>query len=221
MSRHLSETAQPHGKTSGCVPLAEHLALFMALLKIQVKYPHYLGEDTAANKTELTDMMYSSIFSTRPLPLSGLLILLAVGICLYSLLRLFTAHLTSQFPHLPAPNQGPVWCRLIHEPRVSEIEKWVDELPHKGLIRYYGIFNRERIFVASPEAARDLLTTNAYRFIKPQLQWTLANNISGEGLLIQEGKVHKEARKRFNPAFSPTMMKTWFPSLWRSTVEAL
>lgn len=97
----------------------------------------------------------------------------------------------------------------------------MDKLPHRGLLRYYGIFNRERIFIASPEAAKDLLTTSAYKHIKPELQWILANNIAGQGLLIQEGDVHKQARKRFNPTFSPAQMKKWFPSLWHTTIKMI
>ncbi|KAG4442853.1 hypothetical protein IFR05_001649 [Cadophora sp. M221] len=140
---------------------------------------------------------------------------------LYILFRLLVRPLISPLRHLPTPNQGSVWLRLLHEPRVPEIEKWVDELPHHGLIRYHGLFNRERIFITSPEAAKDLLAHSAYKSIKPELQWILANNIAGEGLLIQEGEVHKQARKRFNPTFSPAQMRNSFPALWSSTVEAI
>ncbi|KAH7305682.1 cytochrome P450 [Rhexocercosporidium sp. MPI-PUGE-AT-0058] len=148
-------------------------------------------------------------------------ILLLVGTCIYIIFSLLIKPLRSPLRHLPSPNQGSVWLRLLHEPRVPEIEKWMDTLPHCGLIRYHGIFNRERLFVASPKAAKDLLTTSAYKSIKPELQWLLANNIAGEGLLIQEGEAHKQARKRFNPIFSPARMKEWFPSLWHTTIEAI
>ncbi|KAF5676849.1 cytochrome P450 monooxygenase monooxygenase [Fusarium denticulatum] len=97
----------------------------------------------------------------------------------------------------------------------------MDNLPHQGLIRYTGVFNQERIYVASPEVAQELLSSNAYKSIKPELQWILANNIAGHGLLIQEGDQHGQARKRFNPVFSPAQMKKWFPTMWNLAVDAV
>ncbi|KAH7090192.1 cytochrome P450 3A19 [Paraphoma chrysanthemicola] len=146
---------------------------------------------------------------------------LAAGLWLYFLYNILVVPRTSSLRHLPSPNQGSVWLRLFHEPRALEVEKWVDTIQHNGLFRYHGIFNRERIFVASPDAVKDFLTTSAYKFIKPELQWLLANNVTGTGLLILEGNAHKEARKGFNPAFSPAQMKKGFPSLWKLTIDTI
>ncbi|CZR41598.1 uncharacterized protein FPRO_11187 [Fusarium proliferatum ET1] len=148
-------------------------------------------------------------------------ILALVAIVLHCIDRLFIKPHFSPLKHLPSPKQGPLLFRLIHEPKVSEIETWMDTLPHQGLIRYMGVFNQERIFVASPEAAQELLSSNAYKTIKPELQWILANNIAGHGLLIQEGDQHKQARKRFNPVFSPAQMKKWLPTIWNLAVDAV
>ncbi|KAI1874637.1 hypothetical protein JX265_004845 [Neoarthrinium moseri] len=150
------------------------------------------------------------------------LALLSAGVIITQVMRVFLSPHLSSYKHIPAPKQGNVLFRLLYEPRVPEIEAWMDKIPHSGLIRYYGIFNRERIFIASPDAAKDLLgSANSYKFIKPELQWILANNIAGHGLLIQEGDEHKEARKRFNPTFSPAQMKKWFPRLWGTTIETM
>ncbi|KAM5357225.1 hypothetical protein ACJZ2D_016483 [Fusarium nematophilum] len=162
-----------------------------------------------------------SLFSILTKPSMILPILATLGIALYCLHRLFIKPYFSPLKHLPSPNQGSILFRLLHEPKVPEIEKWIDELPHQGLIRYRGVFNEERIFIASPEAAQDLLFSNAYRFVKPELQWILANNIAGHGLLIQEGEQHKQARKRFNPVFSPVQMKKWFPTFWKAAVNGI
>ncbi|KAF4446717.1 hypothetical protein F53441_9650 [Fusarium austroafricanum] len=148
-------------------------------------------------------------------------ILATLGIVLYCINRLFLKPYFSPLRHLPSPKQGSVLLRLLHEPKVSELEKWIDELPHQGLIRYLGVFNEERILVASPEAAQDLLFSNVYKTVKPELQWILANNIAGHGLLILEGDQHKQARKRFNPVFSPAQMKKWFPMFWNVAVDGI
>ncbi|KAF5026346.1 hypothetical protein F66182_1554 [Fusarium sp. NRRL 66182] len=160
-----------------------------------------------------------SSLDTLVKPARILPILVSLGITFYCLYKILIKPHLSPLRHIPSPNQGSILFRLIHEPKVPEIERWMDELPHEGLIRYFGIFNQERILAASPEAAQDLLVSNAYKFVKPELQWLLANNIAGHGLLILEGEQHKQARKTFNPVFSPAQMKKCFPILWRAAVD--
>jgi cytochrome P450 len=152
----------------------------------------------------------------------GLIALLAFSSAsLYVLYYIFIIPLRSPLRHLPSPHQRPVWLRLFSEPRVPELEKWVDELPYQGLIRYFGAFNRERIFVPSPAGVKDLLYTEAYKFVKPELQHILAANIAGKGLLIQEGYVHKMARKNFQPAFHADRIRQGYPSIWKTTIETM
>ncbi|KAF4473820.1 cytochrome P450 3A19 [Fusarium agapanthi] len=144
-----------------------------------------------------------------------------VATILHCISRLFIKPHFSPLKHLPSPKQGSLLLRLIHEPKVSEIETWMGEPPHRGLIRYMGVFNQERIYVASPAGAQELLSLNAYKTIKPKLQWILANNIAGHGLLIQEGDQHRQARKRFNPVFGPAQIKKWFPTIWNLAIDAV
>lgn len=139
----------------------------------------------------------------------------------FSLYYLYIKHLFSPFIRLPSPSQGPLLFRLLYEPRLPEIEHWIDTIPNKGLIRYHGIFNRERIFITSPEAAKEFLTTSAHNFVKPGLQSILSENISGRGLLTLEGEEHKRVRKQFNPVFSPANLKSWFQPMWKTAVDAL
>ncbi|KAF2165392.1 hypothetical protein M409DRAFT_36899 [Zasmidium cellare ATCC 36951] len=121
--------------------------------------------------------------------------------------------------HIPRPNQGFFLFRLLHEPTVRELEQWLDELPHKGLIRYYGLWNQERIFAASPEAVKDLLVSGAYQFVKPELQRLLAGNVAAEGLLLQEGTIHKAARKAFQPAFHADHIRRAYPIMWETAFD--
>ncbi|KAF6802715.1 cytochrome p450 [Colletotrichum sojae] len=148
-------------------------------------------------------------------------VLTAVGVPAFCLYYLYLRHFLSSFRTLPSPSQGPLWKRLLHEPRLPEIEHWIDTIPNKGLIRYHGLFNRERVFVMSPEAAKEFLSTGAYKFVKPELQATLSELISGRGLLTLEGEEHKQVRKKLNPAFSQANLRAWFPSLWKTATDAM
>ncbi|KAJ0162533.1 Protein LUTEIN DEFICIENT 5, chloroplastic [Colletotrichum tanaceti] len=139
--------------------------------------------------------------------------------CLY---YLYIRHLFSPFRSLPSPRQGLLFrIRLLHEPRLPEIEHWIDTVPNKGLIRYHGLFNRERVLITSPQAAKEFLNGAAYKFVKPKLQATLSELISGRGLLTLEGEEHKQVRKRLNPAFNQANLRAWFPCMWKTAVDAL
>jgi hypothetical protein len=95
----------------------------------------------------------------------------------------------SRLKHLPTPNQGHFLFRLVAEPNALEMERWLDEVPNEGLIRYYGQWNKERLLVATPTAARDLLTVAAYKSVKATDVRRVVTNVSGpEGLLILEGE---------------------------------
>ena len=132
-----------------------------------------------------------------------------------SIYILFIRPRLSSLRHIPAPQQGPALFRLLHEPNVAELEHWLDTVPHDGLIRYYGLWNEERIFTASPEAVKDLLVARPYDYIKPRTQFILAKNISAEGLLIQEGHVHKAARKAFAPAYNPEQTRKSYQPMYQ------
>lgn len=50
-------------------------------------------------------------------------------------------------------------------------------------------FNRQRVFVDSPEATANLLhNLNAFRYIKYKVQFILPNKIAGKGFLIYNSK---------------------------------
>ncbi|KAK8137028.1 hypothetical protein PG984_004968 [Apiospora sp. TS-2023a] len=165
--------------------------------------------------------MFALSLLSRAGSLTATCAVLAGGLFFFCIYYLYVRHLFSPFRKLPSPAQGPLWLRLLYEPRLPEIEHWIDTIPNDGLIRYHGLFNRERVFITSPEATREFLTTSAYKFVKPQLQYTLANLIAGRGLLILEGEEHKRVRKTLNPAFSPANLREWFPAQWKAAVDAL
>ncbi|KAF6819839.1 cytochrome p450 [Colletotrichum plurivorum] len=117
----------------------------------------------------------------------------AGGVLLLCVYHVHLRHLLSSFRTLPSPSQGPFWKRLLYEPRLPEIEQWVDTIPNKGVIR--------------PKAAKEFLAAGAYKFVKPELQATLSELISGRGLLTIEGEEHKQVRRKLNPAFSQANLR--------------
>jgi cytochrome P450 len=58
-----------------------------------------------------------------------------------------------------------------------------------------------RVFAVSPEAVTYLLGSGTYKFIKPEIQKELSENIVGRGLVNLEDQEHKDVRKVLQPAF--------------------
>ncbi|USW54903.1 Putative cytochrome P450 [Septoria linicola] len=163
-----------------------------------------------------------------PLPTSGYSSMAANALSIFLLAILsratyilFARSWLSTSRHLPSPNQGCVLFRLLHEPKVTELEQWMDTIPNTGLIRYYGLWNEERLYAASPAAVTDLLVKQPYHYTKPRLQYVLADNIASKGLLIQEGDIHKKARKAFNPAFNAERIRKAYPAMLRSAADTV
>lgn len=69
--------------------------------------------------------------------------------------------------------------------------RWVDEVPHDGLIYYRFIFNADRILLASPQAVGEVLVQKSYDFMKPGFLRGGVAQILGEGILLAEGDEHK------------------------------
>ncbi|KAK4503181.1 hypothetical protein PRZ48_006609 [Zasmidium cellare] len=180
--------------------------------------PSHMAMTTVTDAQEIGD---ASMLSTLRIEQATPTVLLFVAIAIIS--RLFYTSIVkprrSNLRHIPCPDQGFFLFRLFHEPTARELEQWLDELPHKGLIRYYGLWNQERIFIASAEAAKDLLITEAYKFEKPELQRLLAGNVAAEGLLLQEGATHKAARKAFQPAFHADHIRRAYPTMWETAYD--
>jgi cytochrome P450 len=92
-------------------------------------------------------------------------------------------------------------------------------VPNDGVIRYLGIFNQERLLLASPQALRDVLVTNNYDFHKPvQIRYTIGR-ILGIGILFAEGDEHKHQRRNLSPAFTFRHIKDLYPVFWNKARE--
>ena len=120
---------------------------------------------------------------------------------------------------LPTPVQQPLWRRLFKEPTPWLFEKWSKELPNDGLIRYFGIFNQERLLLTSSKGVRDVLATNPYDFHKQRAQKTHLEPVLGRGLVFVEGDTHRFHRKQMSPAFSTRFINKCQPIFWRKTLQ--
>ncbi|KXT03307.1 hypothetical protein AC579_7081 [Pseudocercospora musae] len=132
---------------------------------------------------------------------------------------LFIRPKLSPHRHLPSPDQGWAMFGLLHEPNINELEHWIDTIPNDGLIRYFGLWNEERLFATSPDAVKDLLVKQPYAFVKPHLQFVLADNVTSTGLLILEGDVHRRARKAFNTAFNAERVDKSYPVMLNGVMQ--
>ncbi|KAH8705044.1 putative cytochrome P450 [Talaromyces proteolyticus] len=97
--------------------------------------------------------------------------------------------------------------------------KWIKNVPNSGLIRYYAIGNLERVLVVSPKAISDLLVAKSYDFIRPDIAHIQLSTITGEGLLVAEGDVHKTQRKTLMPSFSYRHIKDLYPIFWSKAIQ--
>lgn len=126
---------------------------------------------------------------------------------------------TGPLSSLPAPKQPPFWRRLLKEPTPWLFEKWMKEIPNDGIIRYYGIFNQERLLMTSSTAVRDVLVTNPYHFHKQRAQKLHLEPVSGKGLVLVEGETHRHHRKQMNPAFAIKNVRDCQKIFWKKTLE--
>lgn len=120
---------------------------------------------------------------------------------------------------LPTPIQQPVWRRLFKEPTPWLFQKWMKEVPNDGLIRYFGIFNQERLLLTTSDGVRDVLVTNPYHFHKQRAQKIHLEPVLGRGLVFVEEDTHRFHRKQMSPAFATKCIRDCQPIFWKKTLE--
>lgn len=122
---------------------------------------------------------------------------------------------------IPQPHQRCWLSRIFHEPNGFELEQWSREVPHDGVIRYFGLLNEERLFATSPQAVKDLLGPGTYKFVKPKLQFDLSANVAARGLVLLEGQEHKDVKRCLQPAFKPSRIGEVHPIAWKYTCKSV
>ncbi|KAE8150739.1 cytochrome P450 [Aspergillus avenaceus] len=143
---------------------------------------------------------------------------------LWALYRVFVhpKHLSS-LRHLPEPKEGRSWWngyarRAYGSMRGSAIAQWQTTLTHRGIFRYLGLFNSERLVVTSPEAVVDVLR-RIDEFIQPELLSLLASPVIGRGLVLLNGEEHKRHRRLLQPSFAPRQIRALQPLFWSKARE--
>ncbi|KAI9872766.1 MAG: hypothetical protein M1830_001214 [Pleopsidium flavum] len=105
------------------------------------------------------------------------------------------------------------------EPSGVPMQRWVNEIPNDGLIRYMALLNAERLLIASPKALGEVLVQKNYDFIKPSMVRFGLRRLLGIGVLLAEGEEHKTQRKNLMPAFAYRHIKDLYPVFWSKSCE--
>ncbi|OCK76767.1 cytochrome P450 [Lepidopterella palustris CBS 459.81] len=129
----------------------------------------------------------------------------------------------SPFKDLPTVKGGSLLNgqleTLLREPQGDPFRRWMNQIPNNGFIRYTHLFNKERLFVTSPEAMSDVLVRKSYDFVKqPFLKYSFGK-VVGVGVLLAEGDDHKIQRKNLTPAFTFRHIKSLYPIFWSKAIE--
>ncbi|EGE03741.1 cytochrome P450 monooxygenase [Trichophyton equinum CBS 127.97] len=127
------------------------------------------------------------------------------------------------YKHLPVPPGRSIWNGhfkiLQASSQGTPSAKWTREVPNDGIIRYYFMLNRERLLVTSTKALADVLVNRAYDFTKTRALVASIGWVTGTGVILAEGDVHRVQRKNLNPAFSFRHIKELYPIFWQKSVE--
>ncbi|KFY38115.1 hypothetical protein V495_06754 [Pseudogymnoascus sp. VKM F-4514 (FW-929)] len=134
-------------------------------------------------------------------------------------------HRFSSMRNLPGPKDNSLfmgqWDNIVAETLGGPQRRWSRTIPNEGIIRFLGIFNKERLLITSPKALSEVLTTKSYDFVKPYQFSIGVGRIVGKGVLLAEGDEHKFQRKNLMPALAFRHVKSLFPVFWSKASEVV
>ncbi|KAL2833067.1 cytochrome P450 [Aspergillus pseudoustus] len=128
------------------------------------------------------------------------------------------------FRHLPTPADRSLLTGNFDEffpsSPVDTVRAVCKSVPNNGLIRIYGTLSNEAVLATSPEALRDIFSTNAWAFDRPPLFKLLIKKFTGSDFefTADEVKLH---RKSLMPAFTAQHMREVAPLFWQKTIEMI
>ncbi|KAL9580427.1 MAG: hypothetical protein Q9212_004500 [Teloschistes hypoglaucus] len=111
------------------------------------------------------------------------------------------------------------FAALRNEPTGKVQQRWANEIPNNGIIRFLHIFNDEWLLITGTKALAEVLTTNNYDFVKPSIFAGGLGKLLGVGVFLAEGNEHKLQRKNLMPAFSYRHIKDLYPIFWAKSSE--
>jgi hypothetical protein len=103
--------------------------------------------------------------------------------------------LLTPLDRLPTPRERSLtrgnYTKSGSSSHLARLRHWKATVASRGLIRYYLPGNQERVLVTNVEAQKDILVSKASDFVKPGAVKRRLSRITGNGLLLAEGEVHK------------------------------
>jgi hypothetical protein len=110
---------------------------------------------------------------------------------LYTIYYIFIyPYFLSPYRHLPRAKQRFLLKRLFFDPSSFELIEYA-RVPNEGLVRYFGFLNQERLLLTTPEACRDILFRESYKFDKLPSITALQSPVGVSGLVTAKGDFHK------------------------------
>ncbi|KIV78858.1 hypothetical protein PV11_06467 [Exophiala sideris] len=147
-------------------------------------------------------------------PAIFLTLTLSIQLVLLTWWLAYLAPRLSPLRRFPLASQGPWWKTFLLEPTPTDLQRFMDETPNDGLIRYFGVFHGERLLLTKPQATKDIMLLQPYNYNKIPVSKKLIGQLTGRGLLVVDQDEHKRQRKSLNPAFKFKYIKNLFPRFW-------
>lgn len=124
----------------------------------------------------------------------------------------------SPFRHLPTIRYNDLLeIKIVTEqPRGNTPLEWIKANPNVDVLHSRSAFE-SRLFPVSPAALRDVLSTNAYDYVKPWGFRAFLARLIGFGLILAEGTEHKRQRKALTPAFNIRNIRALYGLMWEKT----
>ncbi|KAI9271436.1 cytochrome P450 [Sporodiniella umbellata] len=127
-----------------------------------------------------------------------------VGYCLFYniVYRLYLGPLSK----IPGPRvswipfMGNFFEVMRTEIDVSPFIKWTKE--YGGIFVFHHLWNEPRVVVTDEGMVKQITTSQAYSFRKPDALVKLLRIVSVDGIITAEGEKHRKQRKMLSPAFS-------------------
>ncbi|KAL6837882.1 cytochrome P450 [Trichoderma camerunense] len=152
--------------------------------------------------------------ATVPLAAASGLLVYVVGTVVLKLGKaLIYPFYISKLRHLPGPKDNQFLVgqgiHLLKAAGPNDLYlEWVRKWPDAPFIRHLSFGNSEVLLVNSLEAAREVLQTKAYSFVKPSFFVKLVGEIVGLGLLFSVGDQHRQLRRiTAGPLSKPSVRK--------------
>ncbi|KAJ3065379.1 hypothetical protein HDU98_011261 [Podochytrium sp. JEL0797] len=107
---------------------------------------------------------------------------------------------------------------IVREEAAAPFARWTKQF-NSGIIRYYHIFNKPRIFVSSSTALRRMFGTHAHLYGKDTRNFAMLSKFIGNGLVTIEDSLHKRQRAIINPIFRVKHINSLVPIFFQSAKE--